>query len=127
MATRYCGQMKIDLDCEGLSEGRLKFSGRITTSDGDPWEFDDVLVDFEALDAIDPGTPDEKAFDIATAGAVHFGSLYGPGYDPEADGGEVPDWAPAPWLAQQINDDISADDRGYCIRRTKDGANTYSG
>lgn len=119
MATRYCGGMKIDLDCEGLFEGRLKFGGRITTSEGDPWEFDDVLVDQQ--------DPDEKAFDIAAAGAVHYGSLYGPGYDPETDGGEVPDWAPEPDVASAINDDISHNDRGYCIRRTKDGANTYCG
>jgi len=127
MITRYCGQLKIDLGCDGLFKGRLKFSGRITTSRGDPWEFNDVLVDFEDLDTVDSGTRDEKAFDIAAVGAIHFGSMYGPGYDPETDGGEVPDWAPAPWLAQQINDNVMVADQGYCIRRSNDGPTTYIG
>ena len=118
MTTRYCGQLKIDMDCEGLFEGRLKFVGTIITPEGDRWYFD-VLVK--------PGIPEQRAFDMAAAGGVHYGSMYGPGYDPDEDEGTIPNWAPAPSIARNINDSVAVADQGYCIRREIDGPTTYIG
>ena len=119
MITRYCGQLKIDLTFLDVKDGRLRFGGVITMPEGYTWCFDNVLVNRSPLDWV--------AFDIAAAGAVHYGSLYGPGYDPETEGGEIPDWAPRPEVASKINDALLVADQGYCIRREVDGPTTYSG
>lgn len=122
MKERFCGEAKIELEPNGkVSDGErenLLFKGRIVVGP-DWWEFDRVQVQTD--------TESEEAYDIAAAGAMHYGSLYGTGYDPQTDGGEIPDWAPPADFADTINDSASLDEKGFCIRREIDGVDTYSG
>jgi hypothetical protein len=119
METRYCGDLRIELQFRGAEGDRLRFSGRIIHQ-GSEWPFDHVLVDRTTESEL------PAAFDIAAAGAVHFGSKYNRGYDP-AEEGEIPAWAPPVDVAQAFNDRAAIDDQGFCIRREPDGPDTYSG
>jgi len=123
METRYCGDLTIELRFHGAEGERLRFSGRILLQELE-WPFDHVLVERNRTTESEGVLP--AAFDIAAAGAVHFGSKYNRGYDP-AEEGEIPAWAPPVDVAQAFNDSTAVDDRGFCIRREPDGPNTYSG
>lgn len=114
MQERFCGQLKIELDVVGLNaDEHLVFRGRVILGQ-DWWEFDNVIVQTEE------DTP--EGYDMAAAGAVHYGTLYTPDHD-----GPVPDWAPPEDFCLDAVCAVSADDKGYCIRREIDGPTTYSG
>jgi hypothetical protein len=117
MKERFCGELKIELEVIGEvgdgHEANLLFGGRAILGE-ESWAFDNVQVqtDIET----------EEAYDIAAAGVVHYATLFTESHD-----GPVPDWAPPVDFCNDAVCAIDCDDRGYCIRRTVDGPDTYSG
>jgi len=109
--TRYCGDVKIELEYLGYYEDddRDRFFCRVTAA-GHVWQYDELFVEVQP-------EPDnvEDAFDHAATGAVHYGSKYNIGWN--LDDGCISDWAPPRDIAQAINDAASVDDNGYVISR----------
>ena len=106
--TRYCGEVKIELEYLGLCKNRDRFFCRVTAA-GHVWQCDEVFVDPMPTATLD------DVFDVAARGAVHHGSKYNLdylGYD-----SDIPDSAPPRDIAQAINDAASVDDKGYVISR----------
>jgi hypothetical protein len=108
--TRYCGDVKIELEYLGYIDcvERDRFFCRVT-ADQHVWQYSNILVDPESGDDV------EECFAKAASEAVHCGSKYNIGWD--LDDGCIPDWAPPRDIAQAINDAASVDDQGYVISR----------
>ncbi len=102
--TRYCGEVKIELEYLGYSHVGDRFFCRVTAAQH-VWQYDEILVNLGSEDV-------EECFDRAAIGAVHYGSKYNLGYE-----SSIPDWAPPRDIAQAINDAASVDDSGYVIDR----------
>jgi len=107
--TRYCGDVKIELEYLGYQDDLDQFFCRVTAA-GHVWQYAELFVEPQPQ-------PDgvEEAFDHAAVGAVHYGSKYNIGWD--LNDGCIPDWAPPRDIAQAINDAASVDDKGYAISR----------
>ena len=115
--TRYCGDVKIELEYLGYSHVGDRFFCRVTAAQH-VWQYDEILVNLGSEDV-------EECFDRAAIGAVHYGSKYNIGWD--LDDGCIPDWAPPRDIAQAINDAAFADDTGYTISRVELAAIPHCG
>ncbi len=123
MATRYIGNARITVKFDGYRPPHLQYSGRIVVPMGSggkvSWPFSDLGIS----EYSHPGPADSpEAFDAAAAAAADFGSYY----TTHNRGDDVPDWAPAPEVADAIEDATAyaTDEEGrglHAVRRSKDG------
>jgi len=112
--TRYCGEVKIELEYLGYYEGRDRYFCRVEAG-WFVWQYDELFIDPVHTDV-------EDCFDRAAVGAVHYGSKYNLGCE-----GFIPDWAPPRDIAQAINDAASVAHEGYVISRTEPAAIPHCG
>ncbi len=117
MARRYIGDAIVDIrydDRHSDYRGSVKAGGRT-------WKFTDL---HEPRYGFGHGVDTPEAYDKMAASAVAFGSYY----TTHNRGGDTPEWAPSPSVADAIDDAVSyvINDKGqYEVRRSLKGRGRF--
>lgn len=123
MAMRYIGDAVIEIYYDDALD---EYHGTISVpSKNAKWRFDGLRAPRIGFNF---ASDSSEAYDRMAVSAVAFGSYY----TTHNRGDDVPEWAPAPEIADAIEEAVSwaSDEKGqgkYEVRRAKDGKGCYVG